>query len=530
MRALFRVSVVVVVCLASCAVADTFTHKKTGEIFKGQLTGAKINNMHKVIKENGAIAYIRLGEYKIVKDGTGGAVAFEPCLGAAFHMVKPPPGLGGYTGDLLAVDFVFSDSAARDAGLRPGDVILSVNENAVRSEAAVMTHLKRNGPKNPAKVLVWRDGARHTVEVTPDSTADTTLVFRIRIDDELGLGFGRVFSAALEEARSLRAKYILVEIDSPGGMVHEATRASADLLKVRGAETIALVKQGRHRGAISAAALLTLSCDRLFMQPGTSIGGATPYAVEASSGNAMVDEKMMSIFRAQFRAVAEARKRPVLPCMAMVDPNLSVWFARPDKTEPFFFIAKDFEEAKRLLDRSPARGQHINVTHLSRKGKLATLTAADAASYGLCKTVTTLDDLCVAVKIKRPRIHNSAEWKRELARIEKMTEAFGKEREQFAKYAIRYNELLKLRAKATTVRRELRRNPMTGQVHIVEFTVANKKRIAEIDEQLLKCRKAMIASLKKQLLIIKPYPELEPYAEHLKSIGLSLSNQAREGL
>jgi serine protease Do len=60
--------------------------------------------------------------------------------------------------DGAAVTAVDPASAAARGGLRPGDVVLEVNRNAVRNAAEAAAALRRVPEGDPAFLLVWRDG------------------------------------------------------------------------------------------------------------------------------------------------------------------------------------------------------------------------------------------------------------------------------------------------------------------------------------------------------------------------------------
>jgi serine protease Do len=72
--------------------------------------------------------------------------------------LKPGEGVG-----IARVD----GSAARNAGLRPGDVVLQVGRASVGSVPALDRELGKIGKNQTAMLLVRRDGATQFVAVTP---------------------------------------------------------------------------------------------------------------------------------------------------------------------------------------------------------------------------------------------------------------------------------------------------------------------------------------------------------------------------
>ena len=74
-----------------------------------------------------------------------------------------------------------------------------------------------------------------------------------------------------------------------------------------------------NKRAISAGALISLSCDSIFMTPGASIGAAT--AVDLKGNKA--SEKVISYMREEMASTAENRERNVYIAKGMVDEDLS---------------------------------------------------------------------------------------------------------------------------------------------------------------------------------------------------------------
>ena len=132
-----------------------------------------------------------------------------------------------------------------------------------------------------------------------------------------------------------RVRLVIVEIDTPGGLVTAAQdiRKTIESCPV---ETVALVKGG----AISAGTYIAMSCNKIAMQPGTTIGDVEPRA-----GDEVADEKFLSFWRAEMSSLAEAHGR-------------------------------DKEIAKAMVDRS------VVIDGLKEEGKLLTLTALEARDVG----------------------------------------------------------------------------------------------------------------------------------------------------
>ncbi len=182
-----------------------------------------------------------------------------------------------------------------------------------------------------------------SLNVNPAMAQNATgTVFLVEVHKEIDKGLSFFIQRQLRRAELENASAVILEINSNGGLVESAQEIKDALLRSK-VSTIAYVK-GR---ALSAAALIAISCHRIFMEPGSEMGAATPIIL-MGSGIQAAEEKFVSAFRAEFRASAEARKRPPAIAEAMVDKN------------------------------------HDTIEGLSKKGEILTLTSEVALKHGYC--------------------------------------------------------------------------------------------------------------------------------------------------
>ena len=140
-------------------------------------------------------------------------------------------------------------------------------------------------------------------------------VFLVEVHKEVDKGLSFFIQRQLRRAELENATAVILEINPNGGLVESAQEIKDALLRSK-VSTIAYVK-GR---ALSAAALIAISCHRIYMEPGSEMGAATPIIL-LGTGVQAAEEKFVSAFRAEFGATAEARKRPPALAEAMVDKN-----------------------------------------------------------------------------------------------------------------------------------------------------------------------------------------------------------------
>ena len=171
------------------------------------------------------------------------------------------------------------------------------------------------------------------------------------------------------------AQSIILVVDTLGGRVDAAIKIRDTLLKEQ-RPVIAFI----YRRAISAGALISYAADYIVFSKGATMGAATPIQVQGGQAKA-VGEKMVSYFRSEMRATAEAHDRDGDVAESMVDA---------DKIVPT----------------------------ISKKGKLLTLTTRDAMRIGLGNgQAESLSELTTLLELDEDElVREETSWSEDLAR------------------------------------------------------------------------------------------------------------------
>ncbi len=140
-------------------------------------------------------------------------------------------------------------------------------------------------------------------------------VYRVKFDDEISLSLVPYLKRAMETAQKEKADALLVEINTFGGRVDAATQLK-DLLLDSKLPTIAFV----NKRAVSAGALIALSCRFIAMSPGSAMGAATVVDQEGKK----VSEKYQSYMRAEMRTTAQKNGRNPKIAEGMVDERIVI--------------------------------------------------------------------------------------------------------------------------------------------------------------------------------------------------------------
>ena len=140
------------------------------------------------------------------------------------------------------------------------------------------------------------------------------VVYRVPIEGTIDLGLPPFIQRTLEDAESNEATAVIFDINTFGGRVDAATQIKDAIL---GADilTIAFI----NRRAISAGALISLSCEKIYMTGGGLIGAATAVDMTGKKGS----EKVISFMREEMASTAEKRGRSKEIARGMVDEELT---------------------------------------------------------------------------------------------------------------------------------------------------------------------------------------------------------------
>ena len=209
-------------------------------------------------------------------------------------------------------------------------------------------------------------------------------VYVIPIQDRkifmIDLGLSSFVQRAVQEAEQAGAEAIILKIRTFGGRVDAAVDIK-DTLFETDIKTIAFV-EGR---AISAGALIALSCQSIVMSPGSVIGAATPVSfspVPSGEKPQPANEKAVSVIRAEFKSTAERNHHPAKLAEAMVDPDIEL-IAVTLEGEMHILTPEEVEERKEELGEEKVRVERVDIPEGFSQGKLLTLTADEAVRFKL---------------------------------------------------------------------------------------------------------------------------------------------------
>jgi len=202
------------------------------------------------------------------------------------------------------------------------------------------------------------------VLLTPVSKAQTakSKVMVMEIKDEIDPRMLRYVKLALENAEKIKADYVVIDMDTYGGVLTDA-KEIVDLIMDFKKPVWVYV----NSDAASAGALISIACDSIYMSPGATIGAAT--VVEGAGGQAAPD-KYQAYMRGIMRSTAEKNGR---------DPRI----------------------AEGMVD------ERIVIDSIKQEGRVITFTTKEALKYGFCEAqVESIQEILKRNKVTNYELEN----------------------------------------------------------------------------------------------------------------------------
>lgn len=185
-------------------------------------------------------------------------------------------------------------------------------------------------------------------------------VMVMEIRDEIDPRMLRQVKLALDHAEKIKADYVIVDMDTYGGVLTDAKEIVDLMMDFKKPIWVFI-----NSDAASAGALISIACDSIYMSKGASIGAAT--VVEGDGQQA--PDKYQSYMRSIMRSTAEANHR---------DPRI----------------------AEGMVD------DRIVIDSIKQAGKVITFTTSEAIKYGYCEAqVETIEEILNRNKINDYQLH-----------------------------------------------------------------------------------------------------------------------------
>ena len=227
--------------------------------------------------------------------------------------------------------------------------------------------------------LLWPAGLRAGTEPNESGTnAPTTKAAVIVCKGDIDYGLYKSIRRRTQMALDAGVEYLIYEIGTYGGLLNSADDISKYFILDVGkrAHTVAYVTTE----AISAGAMISVSCEDIIMIENTTIGDCAPIVIGGKL-EGVEREKIESFTRAAFMRAAEANGYPEALLKAMVTMQTKVYKVKNLQTG-----ADEFFEDQQLPD-DPNQYDLDNKELVVDEDQLLTLTASQAFEYGIARAV-----------------------------------------------------------------------------------------------------------------------------------------------
>ena len=204
------------------------------------------------------------------------------------------------------------------------------------------------------------------------AAASAQPVVRIAIDGAISPSSSHYLQSAFDEAKRKNAQLLLIELNTPGGLVSSMREMIAQITNSPIPVAVYVSPKGAH--AASAGTYLTYAAHIAAMAPGTNIGAATPISMmqPASDANASHlstgEQKARNDAKAYLKSLAQLRGRNAVWAEEAVDEAKSLSAGDALSMGVIDLVAEDVND---LLTKIDGRSVTLN-------GATLTLTTASA--------------------------------------------------------------------------------------------------------------------------------------------------------
>jgi membrane-bound serine protease (ClpP class) len=204
----------------------------------------------------------------------------------------------------------------------------------------------------------------------------------------------------VEEARESGAGMIVLELDTPGGLVTSTLDICHYLKNLGDLKSVAWVRP--H--AFSAGSMIAVACDEIVMSSASRIGDCAPIMMSPTDGLKELGKteraKAESPILKEFRDSAHRRGYDVLLCEAMVRLGQEIYWIENPRTEERRFVRVEDRErflgeeggGWRLVENmyDPVAGRDVEVHQpIVAPNDLLTLTQTEALWFGFAKAIVS---------------------------------------------------------------------------------------------------------------------------------------------
>jgi membrane-bound serine protease (ClpP class) len=178
--------------------------------------------------------------------------------------------------------------------------------------------------------------------------ADERALASITIDGMINPAVADFVHDALARARAEDAPALVIQMDTPGGLMPSMKAIVRDLLEAPLPVVVYVAPRGAE--AASAGVFITLAAHVAAMAPGTNIGAAHPVGGQGEDIKGTLGEKLENATASFIEGIARQRGRNAEWAIKAVRQSVAITAEEAVRTNVIDFIAKDLDELVRKAD------------------------------------------------------------------------------------------------------------------------------------------------------------------------------------
>ena len=172
-------------------------------------------------------------------------------------------------------------------------------------------------------------------------------IYHIKIDGSINPSVSDYIHKAIQEAKSKNANCIIIELNTPGGLLKSTRYIVSDILTSEIPVIVYVSPSGAQAG--SAGVFITLAANIAAMAPGTNIGASHPVGMDGQQDSIMT-QKATNDAAAFIRSISEKRNRNVEWSEDAVRRSVSLTENEALEKKVIDLVAKDLNELLVLID------------------------------------------------------------------------------------------------------------------------------------------------------------------------------------